>query len=184
MTDHWYLYINKDTMQVCRVSPSLEEDDTYIVQIEAALGISFIESPHTINDYVVYHDGSTTHFIKKEKSADVLIPFYYSPQLIAEDVENPVITVYLLKDELQVTLSPELTSYALTLYGNMPKGKQHAEFYISAKNDPNKLLEIMEIDMLALARGGIVRMGFNHDPQEVSIFTRKVFDSYGLKIIQ
>lgn len=181
----WYLYVSKETLTVTRVSPALEEtDEHHIVQIDQELGISFIDQPHTLNDYVIYHDGTVTHFVKKDKSKEVLVPFFYSPAMIKEGVDNADIIVYIKNnEEMRVGLRPELINYAMSIYGNLPEDKRDVEFYISAKNDPNKLLEVKYIDMMVLIKGGLILTSFDYDANDVSIFTRKVFDSYGLQII-
>jgi len=181
MTNSWYLYVNKETLQVCRVSPSLEEaDDCHLVQITQELGISFIDQPHTLNDYVVYHDGTVTHFVKKEKTNDVLVPFFYSPVMITESIENPDVLVTIHNEQLTITLRPELTAYAMTLYASAPNPT--AVFFVSAKNDPNQLIDALYVDMMKLISNGKEVFNFAYDPRLVSIFTRKVFDTYGLKI--
>jgi len=182
MTDNWYLYVDKETMTVCRVSPVLDgADDFHVIRINQELGISFIDQPHTINDYVVYHDGATTHFVKKDKTNEVLVPFYYSPVMIKEGTENPDVLLTIDNEQLVVTIKPELIQYAMTLFANIDDAQ--TLFYVSEKNDPNKLITVLSVDMKRLISTGEEKFGFVHNPRLVSIFTRKVFDSYGLKII-
>lgn len=188
MSDNWYLYVNKETLRVSKVSPALEEEDgLHVIMIERELGLSFINAPHTINDYVVYYDGTVAHFIKKEKSKEVVVPFYYSPLIIVEGVENPdiLLTYDHVKDSLTISLRDELKAYAMTMYSNVGKQKQRIEFYVSAKNDPNQLYGILHLDMMDLiAKGSVEFSSFEFDIERVSIFTRKIFDSYGLKIMR
>lgn len=181
MNDNWYVYVSKETLQVTKVSPVLEEDDAHIIQIEKDVGLSFIDGPHLINEYVIYFDGTKAHFIKKEKSKDVVVPFYYSPLMIDSKVKDPDILVTIKKNKMTIALKPELKAYAMTIYGNVDKTKQSVEFYVSKKNDPNGLLEIFHVDMMELITKGVVTFEFDYEARNISIFTRKIFDSYGLK---
>jgi hydrogenase maturation factor len=186
LNNNWWLSVDKETLQVCRVSPTLEEEESlYVLPIDRDLGISFVEGPHLINDYVVFHDGVKVHFVKKEKSNQVFVPFYYTPAILEEGVENPDILLSVNRDmkELTITLRNERRQYGLSLYVSLSKEKQRAQFYVSAKNDPNLLIETIEVDMIKLINTGKSVVPFKHDPSQTSIFTRKVFDSYGLEIL-
>jgi hypothetical protein len=181
MNDNWYLYINKESLQVTGISASLDPETLdYVETIEKDLAIEFVNGPHLINDYIVYFDGTKPHFVKKEKSKDFVAPFYYSPLMMDKEVENADITVHLINDEMRVSLRKELSGYAMTIYGNVSEQKRNVEFYISAKNDPNKLYEVVYVDMMSLIAGSEVLIAFNYDPDKVSIFTRKIFDTYSL----
>lgn len=181
MDDAWYIYVNRETLRVCKSSPALEEDDeSHIIKIERELGISFVQSPHTINDYIVYFDGTQAHFLKKEKVNAAVAQFFYTPMLMKEGVDNPEITVKIQDEMMEVILKKELISYATTLYTSVHASKQFIEFYVSAKNDPNKLIDIVKVNMLQVILTGSVSFPFKHDPKKISLFTRKVFESYGL----
>jgi len=181
--DAWYIYVDKQTLRVCKSSPALEEDDSaHVIKIERELGVSFVHSPHTINDYIVYFDGDKAHFLKKEKVNEAVAQFFYTPMLMKEGVTNPEITVKIKDEMMEVVLKKELISYATTLYTSVHPSKQFIEFYVSAKNDPNKLIEILKVNMLQVILSGSVSFPFKHDPNKVSLFTRKVFESYGLVI--
>lgn len=182
----WHLYVNRDTLQVCQVSPSFTEDETmYSMVITQELGIQFIEAPHLINDYVVFHDGDKLHFIKKDKAKQIFVPFFYTPAILVNGVDNPDILVSINKKskEMTITMRQERKQYGLSLYSALSKDKQKAAFYISLRNDPNYLLETIQIDMVKLIHTGSVVTKFTHDITKTSIFTRKVFDSYGLEIV-
>lgn len=180
--DNWYVYISRETLQVTRISPALDEDlDSHIHVIEKDLGISFINGPHLINDYVIYYDGTIIHFIKKEKSSEVVVPFYYSPLIVGSDIPNPDISILIENNTMTISLRKELIPYARTMYGNVDKIKQCVEFYVSTKNDPNGLLQIVYVDMMELiTQNKVIVNDFMYDANEISIFTRKIFDSYGM----
>lgn len=182
MSDNWFLYINKESLQVCRVSPLLEEDETsHLITVDKEIGLQFINSPHLIYDYVVYYDGNKAHFIKKDKSTAVIVPFFYSPLIIDQEVENADIQLTVNGDQLFVAIRPEIKAYAMTMYANIDRQKQLVEFYVSAKNDPNRLKEILYVNMMDLITKGFVSFTLKHDPKRISIFTRKIFDTYSLK---
>lgn len=186
INNNWWIYVNADTLQVCRVSPTYEEEDgLYSHPIERELGIQFVEAPHLINDYVVFHDGDKLHFIKKDKAKQVIVPFFYTPAILVKGIENPDILVSINKKskEMTVTMRLERKQYGLSLYASLPKDKQKASFYISKRNDPNYLLETIQVDMIKLVNIGSVVIPFTHDITKTSVFTRKVFDSYGLEIV-
>lgn len=179
--DNWYIYVNRETMQICRVSPALEEDaDCHLVMVDRDVGISFVSEPHLVNDYVVYYDGTKVHLVKKEKTSNFVVPFYYSPLMIESNVENPDVLVTIKNKVLSVSMRKELSTYAMTIYGNVDSDNQRVQFYISAKNDPNKLIEILHVNMMQVITKGQVDFEFDYDLADVSIFTRKIFDSYGL----
>jgi hypothetical protein len=182
MNDNWWLYVNRDTLQICKVSATLEEDLTsHIIAIEKEVGVEFINSPHLIYDYVVYFDGVKAHFVKKDKTKEVLVPFFYSPLMIGDAESNVDILLEIKDQELTISLRPELKQYAMTMFANVDKQKQKVEFYVSAKNDPNHLIEIIQVDMMKLIAADSLTFKFNHDHNRISFFTRKIFDSYGLK---
>jgi hypothetical protein len=185
MNDNWYIYVNKETLQVYRVSPALEADDEcHVTTVDKEVGISFIHAPHLLNDYAVYFDGTKVHFIKRDKTKDVVVPFYYSPLMIDKAESNPDILVTVGKGKIKFTLKKEIVNYAMTIYGSVDKTRQSVEFYISAKNDPNHIIEIIKVDMMKMISQKHVEVPFEYSANDVSIFTRKIFDSYGLKKVK
>jgi hypothetical protein len=179
---NWYVYVEKNSLTVCRVSPVLEKEEScHVIPIDSELGISFIESPHLSREYFIYYDGTLAHFIKKEKTNKTLVPFFYSPVIMKHDVDNPEIQISFTSKTLTIDLKKELLGYASNLYSSLERDKQFAEFYVCAKNDPNHLIKIIKIDMIKLSMEGNVVVPFEkYDPKKMSLFTRKVFNSYGI----
>jgi hypothetical protein len=182
MTDKWYVYVNCETLLVYKISPALEIDEaSHIVEIDKALGITFIDSPHLINNYTVYYDGVKAHFIEKKSASEAISAFYFSPVLITETLCTPDINVDVsVSGKIKISIRKDLRQYAMSLYAAVDKPKRIFTFYISAKNDPNKLIDIINIDVIDLVSSGTLDLPFTHDPSKVSIFTRKIFDTYGI----
>lgn len=177
----WYLYVNKESLQVCKVSPILEEDaETHILSIDQELGISFIESPHLIREYLIYFDGDVVHFIKKEKNKDGMAQFFYSPIIIQNDVENAELTLKSNGKTIEFALRKDVIPYASNMYSSIEGDKRYVEFYVSAKNDPNHLYDIVKVNMVDLIKTGKSKVPCKHDLSKVSIFTRKIFKSYSI----
>jgi hypothetical protein len=184
VSDPWYIYVYKDSLQIYRSSPSLEADDAcHIIEIEKELGVSFVHAPHTMDQYIVFYDGEKAHFIKKEEANDKIVNFFFTPVIIKE-VDHEVDMAFVIKeDEFDVVLRRELTTYVMSLYPSVDAAKRIVELYISAKNDPNHLIEIVKIDMVKLINEkNTLTFPFSYNIEDVSFFTRKSFDSYGLVI--
>jgi len=180
----WYLYVEKKSLRIRRNSPMLKQDDEcHIIRIDPDLGSKLIHSPHLLNQYVVYFDGDKAHLIEKEKTSEAVNQFFYTPILLKENVPDPEITVTIKANQMTIELKKELIQYAWSLYGTLEKTKQYIEYYVSSKNNPNKLIEIIKVNMMDLSQSnGIMVYDFKHDITKVSIFTRKVFETYGLVI--
>lgn len=187
-SDKWYIYVRKDTLQIYRSSPSLElDDECHIIEIEKELGVSFVHAPHTFDDWVVYYDGEKANFIKKDKAAKAIIQFFFTPALLKE-VEGPTDLTFVIRDDaMDIVLRRELIAYVANLYSAVPVDRQFMELYISERNDPNKLLEIVRFNIMdvIMTVDTTITVPFKHKLEDVSLFLRKTtFESYGLKIIK
>jgi hypothetical protein len=184
VSDPWYIYVRKDTLQIYRSSPSLEADDEcHIIEIEKELGVSFVHAPHTMDQFIVYYDGEKAHFIKKEEANEKVIQFFFTPVLIKEIEDEADLSIVVRDREFDVVLKKELTTYVMCLYPAVDQDKRIVELYISSKNDPNKLIEVVRINMVQLVNEkNTLTFPFNYKIEDVSFFTRKAFDSYGLVI--
>ena len=135
--NNWWIHVDKDSLQVRKVSSTPEENDQWhLIAIEEELGIKFIDSPHLFREYLVYYDGTQAHFLKKSKT-NSLTPFFYTPMLIKEGVENPELSIIQRGDLLYFELKKDLSTYVSTLYATFERQKQLVEFYVCTKNDPN-----------------------------------------------
>lgn len=182
LNDTSYVFVDKKTLQVRGVSPVNDglDDTVHAITVSRNLAISLINEPHLCNNYIAYHDGTSAFLIKRENVGDLALLF--SPILIqiSDGHENLQIDVY--KDRLEFVLSKQVRGFAANAYGAMGTESQTAKFYVCAKNDPNKLIEIINIDMMQLIAGKNEVVNGEYDFEKISIFTRKVFDSYGINI--
>lgn len=179
----WWIYVRRDTLQVYRTSPVYEPDDeTHIIRIDQELGLHFVHSPHKLKDYVIYYDGEKASIVKKDSVSTVVGSYYVTPVLIKEGVDHRDITIKVRDSEFDFVIRPELRAYGLSVYANLSREKQVIDLYISARNDPNQLLEIVKVNMIDVVNYGHATYPFKHKIGEVSFFTRKIFDHYGLVV--
>lgn len=86
--------------------------------------------------------------------------------------------------EMKIVASEEI----IDAYKHNPTHKKivilnetHHSFYITVKNRPEFLIETIQIELDDLVRGVECKAPFNHDINNVSIRTRRFFDTYSVE---
>lgn len=176
--DKSFIYVDKITLNIFRIShwedPEDQANEYHKISIPRKLGIELIESPHKLLNYTVFYDGSAAVFIEKEKIQTNLL-LNYTPELIKEVKEQQDLTFYIKENKIEIVLKEELSSYAAQIAKSLSEEKQTSSLYISAKNNPNKLLKIVKFNMLDLTKPPYkIEADFSYT-DSVSMFMKKYF---------
>lgn len=94
--------------------------------------------------------------------------------------QNADIICELYTDKISFKMSRALKNKV----GNNPIGTKYVTFYVTAKGDPHWLFRRIVIPTQALLNKKIsVKDDFGDERENLSVYTKKVFDSYALKML-
>jgi len=174
---------DKDTGKIKRMGPSLKVENSIEVPLSKIIGLK--NGTDNRLDYKVKYDVQQRKYtiVKRRKittvtALELLYEIPYSSEAELQIIQNCA------KKQWQIKLDSTLRK---TLKENNLNTDQTVFFSITDVGDVNVLYKYFSIQMSELINSEVVEldftMPFEQDKTEVSIFTRKIFNSYGYEVI-
>lgn len=168
----YWLIFDKDTSKVNGLQNYLP-DTEYCLEVNEDQYVDFIENPDKKENYIVKYDLAQQKYLLLEYEQpkfnyDIKDIIYHVPKqdhaecMIARNIEwqQWKITVNI---EKQLLLDP----------------RQLCKFSITKYNDPHLLIRTFSATVEQIAKGHIVRFDYDDEEGDVSIYTPKIFNTYG-----
>lgn len=134
-----------------------------------------------IGEYEIKKRSSEVSYVRTlERFLTEIVEGYekrYELEIIAD--ESSKIITFKFTDEVR----QEIIGSVEDIFQATIHGLKVLKFYCTTKNDPSMLVESFEVPIHKLLSEGAVEMDYNVDIRDYSIFTRRVLNKYGYKII-
>ena len=181
-----YVYYNKDTGKIYKISSSDAPDDDYeIIKLSNGEVQPILTGEKRIEEFIIGYDVSIKQLrlkeVKHEDSNDIASTLCYcvpvnnktAPDItICQDTVNKVWKIIINSTIKKILI--DATIHTLC-------------FSITSKNDPNIFYRSLEFKLSNLVANGTLTIPFKYDIEssfdDVSIYTSKYFDSYLHEVI-
>ena len=170
----YWLVFDKDTSKVIGLQ-NYAPDNEYALEVDEDLYVDFIENPDKKENYVIKYDLSKKEYTLLEYeqpkfSYDIKDVIYHIPK---QD-----------KADCMITRSIELRCWKLNVDVKekmLLNPRQLCKFSVTKANDPHLLIRTFEATVEQIANGYTVQFEYDEEEGDVSIYTPKIFNSYGYK---
>lgn len=184
-----FVHFDRKTEDIIKIGPIAKETETVgVVQIPAEIGRKIVTGEEKIQNYLVFKSGDTYMF---DRSQDVVDMFTETLKHFSLEELKPI------EGETECTIILDRTKNQLTVKLNTFLNKPLHQFrtmllptykiplYVSKKNDPTYLLAVVNpvVSDIVQKYSGVCTYDIRVLPKEVSIYTKPIFKTYSLEII-
>tara|TARA_B100000212_G_scaffold337865_1_gene313465 strand:- start:1432 stop:1959 length:528 start_codon:yes stop_codon:yes gene_type:complete len=168
----YWLIFDKDTSKVIGLQ-NYSPDNKYALEVNEDLYVDFIENPDKKDNYVVKFDLSKKEYKLLE----------YEQPKFNYDIKDVIYHVPKEhKADCMITRSIEWRNWKLNVNVKeklLLNPNQVCKFSITKENDPHLLIRTFSATVEQIAKGHMVQFEHNEEEGDVSVYTPKIFNTYG-----
>ena len=169
---------DKDTGKILRIGPGIDADNSIIVPLSEVIGLK--DGTQNKLDYRVVFDIDKRQYTIQKRNRIISSTIQDLIYEIPETTETEITIIQDFKNNAWKILLDD--SVRQTLLENGLNINQTLHFSITAPGDPNILYRYIMVQLNDLLAGNVdiqFTMPFESTQKPLSIFTRKVFNTYG-----
>jgi hypothetical protein len=183
-----YVYYNKKTGEIHKISPRKEDSNYEIVEISQKKVKKLLTGEKKTSDYKVFYDITDKSVTLKNINESNIINSYDKIlyKIPKEDLNDSDLTIeqdFLIKT-WKIAIGKETIQF---LKSNNLSLHDKILLSITKKDDPNILYRTIYVDLGKMIETPVTipfRFNFEFEQREVSIYTNKYLKSYSYKIIK
>lgn len=168
----YWLIFDKDSSKIIGLQ-NYAPDHQYALEVNEDLYVDFIENPDKKENYVVKFDLAKKKYTLLE----------YEQPKFNYDIKDIIYHIPKKDDaDCMITRNTEWRNWKL--YVNVKEKlllnpNQLCKFSVTKENDPHLLIRTFDATVEQIANGHIVQFEYDEEEGDVSIYTPKIFNSYG-----
>ena len=168
----YWLIFDKDTSKVSGLQNTAPDTD-YCIEISEDEYVDFVSNPNKKDNYVVKYDLSKKEYVFLE----------YEQPKFNYDIKDIIYHVP-KQTEAECIISRNREWRNWKLYVDVKEKmllnpRQVCKFSITKANDPHLLIRTFDATVEQITKGHMVQFEYDEEEGDVSIYTPKVFNTYG-----
>jgi len=169
-----YVYYNKDTNRIHKISPVLQESDFETFAIDSEKVEPILKGINKLDDFIVYFDYGLKKFnIQKKQTTS------FSNITLVEIKDS-------LTADLEVVIDKKNINFKIvdSLHEHIAADKSKLIFVITESSNPYKIFQQIDLPVSVLKESTFVSHQLTDEQirNGLSIYTNKVFETYSLKV--